>query len=157
MGNSVSCIDLIFTNQPNLVTDSGVHPLLHTNCHHQIVSCKLNLNIKFPPPYECLVWDYKKANTEKIKKTIEQVQWKNIFNHKNPHHQVNIFSKTIINMFSNFVPNILVICDFRDPSWMSKFVKNKIKWKNKIYKDYNKNGRTENDYLKRQTAINDEK
>ena len=49
MENSTSCIDLIFTNQPNLVIDSGVHPSLHTNCHHQILYCKLNLHIKFPP------------------------------------------------------------------------------------------------------------
>ena len=31
---SSSCIDLIFTSQPNLITDSGVHSLLHPNCHH---------------------------------------------------------------------------------------------------------------------------
>ena len=37
---------------------------------------------------------------------------------------------------------------------MSEFVKNKIKWKNKIYKDYVNNGRTKGDYLKLQTAIN---
>ena len=29
-----SCIDLIFTSQPNMIMDSGVHPLLHSNCHH---------------------------------------------------------------------------------------------------------------------------
>ena len=34
--NSSSCIDLIFTDQPNLVVDSGVHPSLHPNCHHHI-------------------------------------------------------------------------------------------------------------------------
>ena len=28
-----SCIDLIFTSQPNLITESGVHPSLHPNCH----------------------------------------------------------------------------------------------------------------------------
>ena len=32
--NSSSCIDLIFTDQPNLVTNSGTHPSLHPNCHH---------------------------------------------------------------------------------------------------------------------------
>ena len=31
-----SCIDLIFTSQPNLVTESGVNSSLHANCHHQI-------------------------------------------------------------------------------------------------------------------------
>ena len=37
---SSSCIDLIFTNQANFVIDSGVHPSLHPNCHHQIVFSK---------------------------------------------------------------------------------------------------------------------
>ena len=107
MENSASCTDLIFTNQSNLVIDSGVHPSLHTNCHHQIVYCKLNLNIKFPPPCGRLVWDYNKADTEKIKKSIEQVYCENIFNHRSPHQQVAIFNKTIINIFSNFIPNRL--------------------------------------------------
>ena len=34
LSNSSSCIDLIFTNQPNLVVDCGTHPSLHPNCHH---------------------------------------------------------------------------------------------------------------------------
>ena len=29
--NSSSCIDLIFSNQPNLIMDSAVHPTLHSN------------------------------------------------------------------------------------------------------------------------------
>ena len=32
-----SCIDLILISQPNLVVESGVHPSLHSNCHHQII------------------------------------------------------------------------------------------------------------------------
>lgn len=35
--NSCSCIFLIFTNQLNFVFDSGVHPFLHPNSHHQIM------------------------------------------------------------------------------------------------------------------------
>ena len=48
---SSSCIDLIFTSQPNLITDSGVHSSLHSNCHHQIVFAKFNLHVVYPPPY----------------------------------------------------------------------------------------------------------
>ena len=33
LSNSSSCIDLIFTNQPNLVTESGVYPSLHPKLH----------------------------------------------------------------------------------------------------------------------------
>ena len=51
-----SCIDLIFTDRPNLIVDSGVYPSLHSNCYHQITYCKRNFNIEYPPPpYERLV------------------------------------------------------------------------------------------------------
>ena len=49
--NSSSCIDLIFTNQPKLVAESGAYPSLHSKCHHQVVFAKLNLNVEYPPLY----------------------------------------------------------------------------------------------------------
>ena len=52
--NSSSCIDLIFTDQPNLPMNSGVYSSLHPNCHHQIVHSSFNLNIHYPPPYQRL-------------------------------------------------------------------------------------------------------
>ena len=36
MKTSSPTIDLMFTSQPNLVTESDIHSLLHENCHHQI-------------------------------------------------------------------------------------------------------------------------
>ena len=53
--NSFSCTDLIFTNQPNLETESGVYPSLHPKCRHQIVFAKLNLKVEYTPLYECLI------------------------------------------------------------------------------------------------------
>ena len=43
--SSSSCIDLIFTSQPNLVTESGAHTSLCPNSHHQIIFAKFNLDI----------------------------------------------------------------------------------------------------------------
>ena len=54
IGNSSSCIDLLFCPQPNLVMESGVHPSLHTSCHHQIIYAKFKLKIYYPPPYLAL-------------------------------------------------------------------------------------------------------
>ena len=42
---SSSCIDLIFSDQPNYVIGYGTHPSLHPNCHHQIIFCKLNVSL----------------------------------------------------------------------------------------------------------------
>ena len=52
IGSSSSCIDLIFTSQPNLVMESGVHFSLHRNCHHQITFAKFNLKIYYSSPHE---------------------------------------------------------------------------------------------------------
>ena len=65
--NSSSCIDLIFTSQPNIVVESGVYPSLHPNCHHQIIFAKFNLKIYYLPPYSRKVWHYKEANADLIK------------------------------------------------------------------------------------------
>ena len=62
LNSSSSCIDLIFTSQPNWIVESGVHLSLHPSCHHQIVFAKSNLYILYPPPYEKTVWLYEKAN-----------------------------------------------------------------------------------------------
>ena len=71
--SSVSCIDLVFTSQENLVTNSGVHSSLHPKCHHQIVFSNFNLKIYYPPPYERLIWKYEKTNAD----LIRDFDWKN--------------------------------------------------------------------------------
>ena len=92
--NFASCIDLIFTDQPNLVINSGVHPSLRPNCHQQIIYCKFNLFVEYP--YEWLVWDYGKANCESIKRVLEQGYWQHIFQNKDINQQASILTNTLI-------------------------------------------------------------
>ena len=43
---------------------SGVHPSLHSNCHHQISYANFDFKIHYPPPYKRGTWHYQKANTD---------------------------------------------------------------------------------------------
>ena len=113
--HSNSCIDLIFIDQPNF--NCGTHSSLNSKCHHQNTHCKLNLNIEYPPPYERLVWDYKKPHTDNIKSSIESVNWEFLLNKK------IVFNETILDVFSNFAPNKLVTFNDRDLPWMNDFEK----------------------------------
>ena len=61
--NMSSCIDLIFSNQPNTVLDSGVHSSLHSKCHYQLIYSRICLKIEYPLPYTCEIWDFIKAKT----------------------------------------------------------------------------------------------
>ena len=70
IGNSRSCIDVIFTDQPNLFLESGVHPSLQEHCHHQIIFGKLSVTNLSPPSYKCKIWYHDRANVTVIKKSI---------------------------------------------------------------------------------------
>ena len=75
--NSESCIDLLFTSQPNLVSESGVHASLFPRCHQQIIYEKVNLKMYYPPPYDRLIWDCSKAELTNIRKSFSQINWYN--------------------------------------------------------------------------------
>ena len=59
---------------------------------------------------------------------------------------VNLLNDIILNVFTNFVPNKVITCDDRDPPWINDNIKNKIRWKNSMYKNYKRNGKTTEDF-----------
>ena len=71
-----SCIDLIVTNQPNLILDSGTRPFPDPKCHHQIVYCKINLRIPPPPPIKRKMWHYNKAKVNLKRTSMKAFPWR---------------------------------------------------------------------------------
>ena len=117
--NSSSCIDFIFTSHLNLIVDSGVHPSLHPNCHHQIVYAKFDLKIHFPPPYEREIWYYGQGNTELIRRAVHKFNWQRAFSKLNKNETIYFSNKIILNIALNFIPHETVIFDDRDPPWVN--------------------------------------
>ena len=115
---SSSCIDLIFTSQPHLITESGAHPSLHPNSHYQVIFAKFNLEIHYPPPYLRDVWSYQDSNTDLIRRAIAMFDWDRAFVNTN----VNVFilHKTSLNILSNFIPCETLTNDDKDSLWFTK-------------------------------------
>ena len=130
LGNSSSCIGLIFTSHPSLVMESGVHHSLHSNCPHQITYAKFNLKIHYPPLYEREIGHYQKANTDQIRKAIEQFSWSRSFKNLNINEMVFLCNRTIKDILSNYIPHEIIICDDRDPPLINKRIRELINEKN---------------------------
>ena len=135
LDTSSSCIELIFTSQPNLITDSGVHLSLHSNCHHQIIFVKFNLEVVYPPPYMREVWHCKYANTKFMKWAINGSNWQKAFLNINVNEKVDIFNNTILNILSNLIPHEFVVCNDKDPPRFSKKIRALIQEKNVAFKN----------------------
>ena len=133
---SSSCIDLIFTTQPNLMVESGVHSSLHANCHHQLVFAKFSLQIYYPPPYPREIWHYKQANSELIRRAISNFNWDRAFLNTNVNEKVSIFTSTVMNILSNFIPHETIVCDDKDPPWFNKAIKSLSQEKKDTFKKY---------------------
>ena len=127
---------------PNLYTtakidnDSGVHLSLHSNCHHQTVFAKLNLELVYPPPYVREVWHYKDANTELIRRAVNKFNWQSAFLNTNVNAKVDIFNSTVLNILSNFIPHEVVVCDDKEENSIDP------RKKNAAFKNYCNNSST---------------
>ena len=74
------------------------------------------------------------------RKTLDLVDWTVLSFNKNVHEQVSTLNRTLMSVFSNFIPNKVIDFNGKDPSWMTLNLKDKLK-------DDLKNGRTIYNYL----------
>mgnify|MGYP001793479390 CR=1 FL=1 len=143
--NSNTCIDLLFTNQPNIVSESGVYPTLHNHCHHQLIYAKINFKTYFPPPYERLVWHYSRAKVENIRMSLDRINWEREFHDLTIDKQVELFNNHLLNICYNYIPHETITINDKDPPWIDSIVKKKIEEKNFLHKNYLRYGKRRND------------
>ena len=143
MGDSRSCIDLIFTDQPNLIIESGAHPSLHELCHHQIIYGKMSVsNIALPSYTNIRIWYYDKADIIRTMKSIEMFRWQeHLDNITCPNEQVEFLNEVLLNIYSNFIPNEVKTIRPHQAPWITKSVKNFQRNKNRAYKNFVRSGR----------------
>ena len=79
------------------------------------IYAKFNLQIYFLPPYLREVWHYKDVNTELIKRAISEFNRQRAFLNVSVDEKVGIFTKTVFNIISNFIPHETILCKNKDP------------------------------------------
>ena len=84
---------------------------------------------------------------------LNKVDWEFLFSNKSVNQQVVIFNRSVMNVFSNFVPNKFVTFNDREPPWMTSNIKDKINYRNNIFREYMKKNKQQVDYMKLQNTI----
>ena len=134
-----SCIDLIVTDQPNIIVESGTRASLDSCCHHQIIHCNVNFRIPPPLPFERQIWHFNRANSAAIKRCMISFPWRQHLNlNIDPNWQVKTFTDIFLNIMSNFMPNETKRFVPRDPPWITKSLKTMLNKKRHGYKNVDK-------------------
>ena len=136
VNNSVSCIDLIFCTNTNIIFKHGVDVSIFEKCHHNIIFGKIEISVPLPPAYVREVWDYSKAN---VKKAISSFNWNKAFENLSIDAKVELFNETLLNIFRHYIPNKKIKCDYHQSPWMNDNIKRKLKQRTKLIKYFYKN------------------
>ena len=151
-GKKPSCIDIIVTDQPNSVLDSGTRASLDPFCHHQIIYCKVNMRIPPPLPFDRKIWHFNRANSAAIKRCMTNFPWlQHLSINNDPNWQVKTFTDILLNIMTNFVPNETKRFVPRDPPWITRPLRKMLKRKNRLYKSYKRHGYKEEDKVRLDT------
>ena len=62
--------------------------------------------------------------------------------------QVSELNDLLLNIYSNCIPNKTVLCDDKDPPWMTNGIRAVTEMKNNGYKEYIRSGMTHNYYVR---------
>ena len=146
--NSATRIDLVFTNQPHLVMEGCVSSSLVSTCHHEIILAKLNLKVEYPPFYERVFWDSSSPGKVSINWAINAIDWEKLFPNKPVESRVSEVNNLLLNIYSNYIPNKIVLCEDKDPPWLANWIRAVIKMKNDAYKEYIRSSMRHNYYVR---------
>ena len=83
--------------------------------------------------------------------SINKINWTACFDGLNPTEMVEMFTNSLSEIFSEYIPNKVVKFDDRDPPWMKRELKTALKRKHRIYAKFVRRGRKQEDwdYVKR--------
>ena len=70
-----------------------------------------------------MIWHYQDLNVDLIRRSINEFDWDRAFASKHVDEKVLIFNKTVLNIFSNFIPHEVIACNDKDPPWFNGKIK----------------------------------
>ena len=142
-----TCIDHIFTNQRNVIIDSGVIPSPDPFCKHFIIYGKINMSLPSPPPYKRKIWEYHNANQNGIYTSLSSIDWEIIFNNKSPNQMVNLFQAKLLEIMESQVPNKIITVDSKHAPWVTPEVMTALRKNKCVYKKWVKRGKIPSDKI----------
>ena len=96
-----------------------------------------------PPPYKRKLWSYSRANKNKIKESLNAINWTQFFENKSPDEMVTSFNKTFLDIMNCSIPNKTITINDKEAPWITPEVKQAIKKNHRIYSKWKRAGKPE--------------
>ena len=122
--NCKSCIDLIFTNNPNIFTEVGTRPKVHDpRCDHLPIYAKLKCTYPKTHSYKRWVWDYKRGDYERFRMLLLDAPWYHCYRFNNINDIVNDWLALFISIAETCIPHYEATIRPRDKEFMNSDIR----------------------------------
>ena len=140
---SANLLDLVFTDSPCYITDSGTLPPIGTS-KHSIVYCKTKKTRICEKPYKKEIWKYHEADIEGLNIAIGDFPFADILDESNDaNHAAEIWTHLVLQIAKEYIPqHSIKICP-KDKPWINKDIKTCIKTRDRLFRKYQRSKREE--------------
>ena len=131
--NSASLLDVIITDSPAYIIDSGTWPPLGDPFHCSIF-CKFQLQFNREGKYKRHIFNYDQCNYDLMNAAVSAAPWNVLDIFDNVNEAEEYFTGLLTSICQDHVPNREITVRPRDKPWMNKLVKKAIRKRDKAHK-----------------------
>ncbi len=121
MGVSKSCIDHIFTNDNNIISEVGVRPKIVSD--HCVVHATLKYKIIKIYSYKRMVWDYKRGDYDAFRQLLLHAPWHLCYNSNNINVVVDNFMNMSTSIADTCIPHYEATIHPNDKNFMNSDIR----------------------------------
>lgn len=130
--NSSTLIDIIFSNNDNIVKNVNVTPPICSD--HSVINFSIPDSVFKQHTYTKYIMEYANADVVKMNQIINNTDWVSISNQ----HDVNGFNSVLVDTINNVIeeciPRKKITIRPNDKPWMTNEIRLKIRQRNRIHK-----------------------
>ena len=136
-GHNKSCLDLIFTNNPTIVSDCTVHPLIN-NCDHCPISLLLKGKIDYVHSYKRNVWDFKNGDFDLLRNILSNYRWDSAFLTEDVNECAAEFMSLLKMILQFCIPHYTTTIRPRDKPFMTSTLRQLMRKRDRLHKSFKK-------------------
>ena len=134
--NSASLLDIIITDSPGYIMDSGTLPPL-SNLDHSCSYCKLKIRYLKETMYQRNIWDYKNADFDGLNEHLRNAPWDvGLDTFDDIDDSVGYFTTLLITTAKDYIPNKTVLIRPKDKPWVTNNIRKLFRKRDRCFKKF---------------------
>ena len=129
---SSTCLDLILTQSPNLVTYTEVLPPVCSD--HSVPYARINSKINTDKPFKRTIFNYKRLDERTLCAVLREVNWETITQIESLDQSTETFTNELIKASKRCIPSKIVTIKPNDSPWMNDNIRLLINEKKRIHR-----------------------